>query len=117
MPWYFYALLSALFFAAQELLMRVLAIKSGIPRVFSVIFNAWGAFFAVIVFILQRGSFSGLWQLSPVQYVLIVSSMIAYGLYERYQFTARKGLDASFLAIIFRLESGHRICGIHHLFT
>lgn len=111
MPWYMYALASALLFAAQELIMRILAIKSVVPRVFSVVFNAWGAFFAIVVFFLQRGSFTQLWQLTPFHYILIVSAMLAYGLYERFQFTARKGLDASVIAIIFRLETAFLFIG------
>ena len=111
MPWYVYALTSALFFASQELLMRMLAIKSDKPRIFSVVFNMWGALFALTVFLLQRGSFTPLWQLSPVQILLIFGSVIAYGLYERYQFTARKHLEASTLSIIFRLETGIAFIG------
>lgn len=105
MPWHFYALLSALIFAVQDLLMRVLAVKSDIPRAFSVVFNLWGAFFAILAFIIQGGSFSQLSKLTPLNILFISSTIILYGLYERYQFSARKGINASSLSIIFRLST------------
>ncbi|MEK7577279.1 MAG: DMT family transporter [Patescibacteria group bacterium] len=105
MPWYFYALLSTLFFAAQDLLMRVLAIKSGVPRVFSVVFNLWGAFFAILAFVIQGGSFYDLKNLTPITIILIICAVILYGFYERTHFSARKGIDASSFAIIFRLTT------------
>jgi len=105
MPWYIYALLSTLFFAAQDLLMRVLAVKSGIPRVFSVVFNLWGAFFAILAFIIQGGSFTDLKSLTSTNIILIICAVILYGLYERTHFSARKGVDASSFSIIFRLTT------------
>ncbi len=105
MLWFFLALASALIFAAQELLMRILAIRTGSPRIFAVVFNLWGAGFALLLFLLERGSLSGLWGLTPIQYVLLASTIILYGLYERTQFYARQGTDASTFAIIFRLST------------
>lgn len=105
MLWFFLALASALIFAAQELLMRVLAIRTGSPRVFAVVFNLWGAGFALLLFLLERGSLAGLRRLTPVQYILLASTVILYGLYERTQFYARQGTDASTFAIIFRLST------------
>ncbi len=105
MLWFFLALASAFIFTAQELLMRVLAIRTGSPRIFAVVFNLWGAGFALLLFLFERGSFSGLWGLSPVQYLFLTSTVILYGLYERTQFYARQGTDASTFAIIFRLST------------
>lgn len=105
MPWYFYALLSTVFFAAQDLFMRVLAVKSGVPRIFSVVFNLWGAFFAILAFIIQKGSFNDLKALTPSNIILILCAIILYGLYERTHFSARKGIDASSFSIIFRLNT------------
>lgn len=105
MLWFFLALASALIFAAQELLMRILAIRTGSPRIFAVVFNLWGAGFALLLFLLERGSLAGLWGLTPMQYVLLASTIILYGLYERTQFYARQGTDASTFAIIFRLST------------
>lgn len=105
MLWFFLAIASALIFAAQELLMRVLAIRTGSPRIFAVLFNLWGALFAVILFLFERGSLSGLFGLTPMQYLLLASTVILYGFYERTQFYARQGVDASTFAIIFRLST------------
>lgn len=105
MLWFFLALASALIFAAQELLMRILAIRTGSPRIFAVVFNLWGAGFALLLFLLERGSLAGLMGLSTTQYVLLASTVILYGLYERTQFFARQGTDASTFAIIFRLST------------
>jgi len=105
MLWFFLALASAFIFTAQELLMRVLAVRTGSPRIFAVVFNLWGALFAVVMFVLERGSLAALLGLTPTQYLLIASTVILYGLYERTQFFARQGTDASTFAIIFRLST------------
>lgn len=105
MPWYAYAIGSALFFAAQDLLMRLLAIKSFSPRASSVVFNIWGACFALIAFILQGGSMNILTRLSVPHVLLICIAIILYGLYERNQFIARKGIDAASFSIISRLST------------
>lgn len=105
MLWFFLALASALIFAAQELLMRVLAVRTGSPRIFAVVFNLWGAGFALLLFLLERGSLAGLLELNLTQYLFLTSTIILYGLYERTQFYARQGTDASTFAIIFRLST------------
>lgn len=105
MLWFILALGSAFIFAAQELLMRILAVRTGSPRLFAVVFNLWGAAFAILLFLLERGSLAALWGLTPLQYVLLASTVILYGLYERTQFFARSGTDASTFAIIFRLST------------
>lgn len=105
MLWFILALASACIFTAQELLMRVLAIRTNSPRVFAVVFNLWGAGFAMLLFLFERGSLSGLLGLNPIQYMLIASTVLLYGFYERTQFYARQGTDASTFAIIFRLST------------
>lgn len=105
MLWFFLALGSAFIFASQELLMRILAVRTDAPRLFSVVFNLYGAAFAVLLFLSERGSLAALWGLTPVQYTLLASSILLYGLYERTQFFARSGTDASTFAIIFRLST------------
>ncbi|MEK7073894.1 MAG: DMT family transporter, partial [Patescibacteria group bacterium] len=103
--WFLFAVSSAIIFASQELLMRILSIKTGNPRIFSLVFNLWGAAFAIALFILQGGSFSALTALSLPQYLLIGAAVLAYGLYERFQFFARRGLDAGTFTIIMRLQT------------
>ena len=103
--WLLFAVGSALIFASQELLMRILSIKTGNPRVFSLIFNMWGAAFALIIFMLRGGSFSTLKNLSLAQYALIAAAVLAYGIYERFQFVARRGMDAGSFTVIMRLQT------------
>lgn len=105
MQWFFLALASALIFATQELLMRILSIRTGSPRIFALVFNLWGAAFSVIVLLLQGQSLAALGTLHPVQYLLLASTVIIYGLYERTHFFARRAIDASTFAIIFRLST------------
>jgi drug/metabolite transporter (DMT)-like permease len=104
MTWLWYALASVLFFTAQDLLMRVLAIKTTQPRIFSVVFNLWGSLFAIIVFMSEGGSFDSLRHLTPLQYGLLASTILLYGFYERFNFSARKAVNASTLSIIYRMS-------------
>lgn len=121
MVWFYLALASTFIFAAQELLMRVLSIKTGSPRVFSTVFNLWGAAFAVLVFAMQKGSLAGLFHLTVWHYLLIASSIVLYGLYERFQFSARQGMDAATFAIVMRLQTVVAFVGamvfLHEPFT
>ncbi len=105
MLWFFLAVASAFIFAAQELLMRVLSVRTGSPRLFAVAFNLWGAGFAILLFLLQGGSLSALSGLTVVQYVLIGTTIVIYGLYERIQFSARRGMDAGTFSIVMRLQT------------
>lgn len=104
MNWLVFATGAILFFAAQDIMMRVLAIKSDHSRIFSFVFNIWGAFFALIAFILQGGSFTQLVVVPPSTIWLIGLAVLLYGLYERVQFIARKGIDASSLTVIYQLS-------------
>lgn len=102
--WLILSLFAVALFTAQNLLMRVLAVKSVHPRTFSFVFNSWGTFFAALLFIMERPSLSSLSQISWVQWILIAGATLGYGLYERTHFLARKELDASTTAILFRLN-------------
>lgn len=101
--WLILALLAAFIFTAQNLLMRVLAVKSVHPRTFSFVFNSWGTFFAVILFFIERPSLDIFPHISWTQWFLIAGAVAGYGLYERTHFLARKELEASTTAILFRL--------------
>lgn len=105
MPWYILALASAVFYATQELLMRILSIRTGSPRMFAVVFNLWGGLFAAALFFIQDGNLSPLLDISPIQYLLFAMTILFYGLYERYQFFTRQGLEASTFAIFTRLST------------
>lgn len=104
MNWFIFAVGAIFFFAAQDILMRVLAIKSDHSRVFSFVFNLWGAFFAFIAFVVQGGSFSEIFQVPASTLWLIAIGVLFYGVYERVQFIARKGIDASSLTVIYQLS-------------
>ncbi len=105
MLWFYLAIAACLIFAAQELLMRVLSIRAGSPRVFSFVFNAWGALFAIAVFIAEKGSFRQLAHLTPIQISLILTAIVLYGIYERSQFVARRGIDAATFSIIMKINT------------
>lgn len=105
MTWLLFAIAASLMFASMDLLMRTLSTRTSSPRVFSVVFNLWGAAFAVVVFFIQGGSFVSLRSLTPIQCLLIASTCILYGIYERFQFSARQGMDAATYSIILKISS------------
>jgi drug/metabolite transporter (DMT)-like permease len=103
--WLILSLAAVCLFTAQNLLMRVLAVKSDHPRTFSFVFNCWGTLFAAIVYLIdQPGRQAVFGPVSAHQWMLITGAILAYGLYERSHFLARKQLDASTTAILFRLN-------------
>lgn len=105
MTWFYLALTSAFIFAAQELLMRVLSVQTGSPRLFSLVFNLWGTVFSAALFVIERGSFAPLTALSITQYLWIAAALLLYGIYERSQFFARQGQDAATFTVIMRINT------------
>lgn len=101
--WLILALGAVIMFTAQNLLMRVLAVKSEHPRTFSFVFNSWGTVFAAILYLIERPSLASLPHFTWIQVLLIIGATLGYGLYERTHFLARKELEASTTAILFRL--------------
>lgn len=101
--WFILSIAAALAYTAVNLLMRLLAIKSNSPRTFSFVYNFWGALFALIIFLLERSTPPDIRLIPWFQFIFIGITAILYGLFERFQFIARKGIDASTLVIIFRL--------------
>ena len=102
--WLILSLAAVFMFTTQNLLMRVLAVKSDHPRTFSFIFNSWGVLFAVLFFIIEHPSFTNIHPISWYQTALIAGAALGYGLYERTHFLARKHLEASTTAVLFRLS-------------
>ena len=100
MNWLIFSLLVAFLSAALNLLVRVLVVKSENPRAFSLVFNIWAASFAAMIYILQPKQ--NIIIPSLVIIMLIVLSSSLYGLFERFQFYARKEIDASNTTILFR---------------
>src|SRR3989344_4885619 len=70
MLWFWLSIASVILFTAVNLLMRVLAVKSEDPRTFSVVFNAWGGLFALILFLPQLPHTAFPAPITPVQYYL-----------------------------------------------
>ena len=101
--WLILSLAAVLMFTAQNLLMRVLAVKSDHPRTFSFIFNSWGVIFALIFFVIERPSLIDFTEISWTQWLLIGGVALGYGLYEQTHFLVRKQLDASTTTILFQL--------------
>ncbi|MEK7141509.1 MAG: DMT family transporter [Patescibacteria group bacterium] len=101
--WLILALLAASMFTAQNLLMRVLAVKSVHPRTFSFVFNGWGTLFSILYIIIEPPSLTMLPNISSTQWLLIAGAVLGYGIFERTHFSVRKQLDASTTAILFRL--------------
>lgn len=101
--WLILALLAAFMFTAQNLLMRVLAVKSVHPRTFSFVFNSWGTLFSILYIIVDPPSLTMLPNISSTQWLLIFGAVLGYGMFERTHFSVRKQLDASTTAILFRL--------------
>ncbi len=102
--WLILSLAAVLMFTAQNLLMRVLAVKSDHPRTFSFIFNSWAATFAILLFVIERPSLTDIKPLPWIQLLLIGGAVIGYGLYERSHFLARKHLEASTISVLFQLS-------------
>ncbi|MBI3342950.1 DMT family transporter [Candidatus Gottesmanbacteria bacterium] len=101
--WFILSFTSALIFTAVNLLMRVLAVKSEHTRTFSVVFNLWGALFALLLFLTQLPSTTLPTGISPATVLFIILAILFYGIYERFHFSARQAMDASTTSVIFRL--------------
>lgn len=101
--WLILSLASVLIFTAVNLLMRVLAVKSENPRIFSFVFNSWGALFAILLFITEIPTITIPKSLPINHLILILFAIVSYGLYERTHFSARKYMDSSTITILFRL--------------
>lgn len=103
--WLTLSLLSALTFTVLNLLTRILAVKSTHPRVFSFVYNCFGALFTFLVFLME-GKGVSLFQTLPVRQVAYLSlAAFFYALFERFQFIARKHIESSTLVIVFRLTT------------
>lgn len=103
--WLLLSLLAALIFAALNLLTRILAVKSTHPRAFSFVYNGWGVLFAIIVYLLEGAGIPNLFKLPAHQFVYLSLAALFYALFERSQFIARKHIESSTLAVVFRLTT------------
>lgn len=100
MDWIFFAFIPALLFAIYNLLSRVISVNSKNPRVFSVVYSLVGSAVIFPLFILQLRA------INPIPKEILVITVIGtilYGIFDRFQFFASRDIEASTLAILFRL--------------
>lgn len=81
-----------------------MAVDSENPRAMSVVFNATGAFFAILIFVFTGAyeNFALPTQLSS--WVVMFIGALCYGLFERWRFLAAKLLDASVLTTVLNIS-------------
>lgn len=103
MNWLYLTLSAAAIFTFWNLAIRVLSLKSKNERAFAFAYNLWGALFGALFFLLLPKSSTQEVNLTAIGVVLLLIAVLFYGGFERLQFIARKAIDASTLAILFRL--------------
>lgn len=95
--WIYLALGAALLFSLNSILGRVLATKSANPRAFALIYNTIGGIFVLSFFLFDHSQFSGInWQVI----LLLLINIFVYGIFNRYEFYARKNNEASTYAVL-----------------
>lgn len=100
MDWLFFAFIPAILFTVWNLLSRVISVDSKNPRVFSVVYSLVGAIIIFPLFIFQLGSMKQI----PLEIILLTGfGTILYGIFDRLQFFASRDIEASTLAILFRI--------------
>lgn len=97
MLWIYFALGAAFLFSLNSILGRVLATKSVNPRAFALIYNTIGGFFVLSFFIFDHSKFLGItWQVL----LLLAINIFVYGIFNRFEFYARKNVEASTLIVL-----------------
>ncbi len=71
---------------------------------FSFVYNAWGSFFAILIYLFTSKSPFSFHTIAPIGIILLIVASLFYGGFERLQFYARKTIDASTITILFRLS-------------
>lgn len=103
MDWFLLATLTALLNTIQNLVMRVMAVKSQDPRAFSFVYSSWAIVFSILLVLVTKPVLDFRTILSFPTILFILIAVILYGLFERIQFFARKHIEASTINILFRL--------------
>jgi len=115
--WFVYSLISVLFFTANNLFLRLLAVKSENPRTSSMVFNLWGALFGFLLFLIDTNFSFSFPAISLTGWFYILLVVLFYGLYERSHFYVRKEVDASTATILFRLAPVIAFFGAIYLYS
>lgn len=98
--WIYLALGTAFLFAINSILGRVLATRSANPRAFALIYNTIGGIFVLSFFIFDHSKFYGInWQIL----LLLLLDICVYGIFNRFEFYARRNIDASTYSVLSRL--------------
>lgn len=100
MDWLFFAFIPAILFTIYNLLSRVISVNSKNPRAFAVVYSLVGAAVVLPFLIFQLGSLKSV----PTEIILLTFiGTIFYGIFDRFQFFASREIEASTLAILYRL--------------
>jgi len=95
--WLIYALATVALTSVLAILMRVLAVRADDERAFAFSYNLIGLIvLACLLLVNGIGSVN----LNPYLFSLLILSGLGYGFFQRYQFSVRKRIEASELAII-----------------
>ncbi len=87
-------------------MMRVFAVNTKDTRAFSFVYNCYASSFVVILYLIEtRGTLSIPNNVPPIQIFLILLAAAFYGLYERFNYKARKLIEASTFSILYQLTT------------
>lgn len=92
--WLIFTLLAVASTTVLATLMKLFLVRSESPRAFSAVFNIFGAFVAVTLTLFMGGISTNI---DLKTFILLVCSGVGYGVFQRYQFTVRKHVQASVL--------------------
>lgn len=96
--WLIFALATVALTSVLAILMRVLAVKADDERAFAFTYNLIGLLILMVLLLIWG---IGMVSLNVYLFGLLVLSGLGYGLFQRYQFSVRKHIEASEVAIIF----------------
>lgn len=117
MTWFFFSILSVIFFAVLNLIQRKIAVDSKYPRAAAVVFNIYGASLAIILFFITGGLSKLSWPQGIAAWIFMIIATFFYALYERGRFLSAKLLDASSLSIVANVSLAIAFIGALFLYS
>lgn len=100
--WLTLSIICACVFAVNNILGRILAVKSDNPRAFAFVYNFWNGLFALTYWLIKPEAIAAI--PADIIYLLIIV-VVLYGIFNRYEFYAKKHVEISTLTILFRVAS------------
>lgn len=100
MQWFYFAVWSIVIFSFLYLLQRRIAVDAKYPRATAIVFNLFGAVFAIFLSFITGGFKNLAWPHISVAWIFMLLAALFYALYERGRFVSAKLLDASTLSIV-----------------